>query len=69
MTGQPPTSDFYQLRRLAVKDVSGLLGFVIGFLGAMPCSRRHMTTDWLAGFVNRAVAHWRNCTPRLDFTR
>jgi hypothetical protein len=59
MSGEKaPLSDFYVLRRLTARDVGGLIGFVTGFLGALPTAGVHLKRDWLAGFVNRAMLHF-----------
>ena len=58
MNGRAPLSDFYGLRRLTARDTGGLIGFLAGFLGAFPIAGRHLTREWVAGYVNRAVFHF-----------
>jgi hypothetical protein len=58
MSEPAPLSDFYGLRRLTARDTGGLVGFIAGFLGALPVSGVHLKRDWLAGFVNRAMLHF-----------
>lgn len=40
--GAPILSEFYQLRRTNIKDLSGFCGFLVGFLGSAPLAWRYL---------------------------